>query len=24
MQEVWFKEENKIKVQAPIIPTFYY
>jgi hypothetical protein len=20
----WFKEENKIKVQAPIIPTFYY
>ena len=24
MQEVWFKEENKIKVQAPIIPKFYY
>jgi hypothetical protein len=24
MQEVWFKEENKIKLQAPIIPTFYY
>ena len=24
MQEVWFKEENKIKIQAPIIPTFYY
>jgi len=20
----WFKDENKIKVQAPIIPTFYY